>query len=106
MEYSLKEPSASISLRISRELWDKINDLADDEGSPDFSSAARSLIEAGLWLFEHKKDFTDPEKSQKLIEEYNSKLLDKAVLDWMEQLSDTQIQGIQSALEMEKEKRI
>ena len=102
----MNEPSASISLRLSRELWSKINELADDGGYPDFSGAARSLIEAGLWLFEHKKDFTDPEISQKLIEEYNSKLQDKGVLAWLEQLGDIQLQGIQGALEMEKEKRI
>ena len=102
----MKEPSASISLRIPRDLWSKINNLVDDRSIPDFSHAARSLIEAGLWLIEHEKDLSDPEKSQKIIEEYNSKLNEKDVFDWVGQLSDNQIQGLEIAFELEKGKRI
>ena len=101
----MKEPSASISLRISRELWIKIHDLIDGRNCPDFSHVARSLIEAGLWLHENKNDLTDPEKSQKLIGEYNSKMNEKDVFDWVGQLPDYQIQALQIAFELEKEKR-
>ena len=102
----MKEPSASISLRISRELWSKINELVGGRNCPDFSHAARSLIEAGIWMIEHKNDLSDPEKSQKLIEEYNSKLNEKDVFDWVGQLTDLQIQGLQIAFDLEKEKRV
>lgn len=102
----MKEPSASISLRIPREQWTKINDLVCGRNYPDFSHAARSLIEAGLWLIEHKTDLEDPEKSQKLIEEYNSKLNEKELFDWVGQLTDLQIQGLQIAFDLEKEKRV
>ncbi len=101
----MKEPSVSKSIRITREQWTKINDLVDGKSIPDFSHAARSLIEAGLWLNEHKNDLTDPEKSQKLIEEYNSKLNENTLFDWVGQLTDNQIQGMQIAFELEKEKR-
>ena len=101
----MKEPGASISLRIPRELWFKINELVGGRNCPDFSHAARALIEAGIWLNEHKTDLTDPEKSQKLIEKYNSKLNEKDVFDWVGQLSDLQIEGLQIAFELEKEKR-
>ena len=102
----MKEPSISISLRIPRELWSKINNLVDDRSIPDFSHAARSLIETGLWLIEHKNDLTDPEKSQKLVEEYNSKLNEKDLFDWVGQLPDNQIESLMIAFELEKEKRI
>lgn len=102
----MKEPGTSISLRISRELWMKINELIDGEKCPDFSHSARMLIEAGLWLNEHKNDLIDPEKSQKLIEEYNSKMNEKDVFDWVRQLSDMQIEGMQIAFKLEKEKRV
>ena|SRR3989338_2285021 len=101
----MREPGVLISLRLSRELWTKINDLVDGRNCPDFSHVARSLIEAGLWLNEHKNDLTDPEKSQKFIEEYNSKLNEKDLFDWVSRLSDNQIQGMEIAFDLEKEKR-
>ena len=101
----MKEPSVLISLRMTRELWAQINNLIDEKSIPDFSHSTRSLIEAGLWLLEHKNDLTDPEKSQKLIEEYNSKIKEDTLFDWTAQLTDMQIEGMQDALEIEKEKR-
>ena len=102
----MKEPGVSISLRIPREQWGKINDLVDGRNCPDFSHAARMLFEAGLWLHENKIDLEDTEKSQKLIEEYNSKMNEKDVFDWVGQLSDMQIQGLQIAFDLEREKRV
>ena len=102
----MKEPTATISLRLTNELWHKIHDLVDGKSIPDLSHAVRSLIEAGLWLLEHKNELTDPEKSQKLIEEYNSNVEEQNLFSWIGQLSDIQIQGMQSALELEREKRI
>ena len=101
----LKEPSASVSLRIPRELWTKISKFVDDENFPDFSHAARSLMYAGLWLNENKKNLTDPDKSQKLMDDYNSKANEKDVFDWVKQLPDSKIQGIEIAFELEKERR-
>ena len=102
----MKEPGVLISLRMPRELWSQINYLVESNENPDFSHAARSLIEAGLWLLEHKKDLTDPEKSQQVIEEYNSKIKEDTLFDWTAQLTDMQIEGMQDALEIEREKRI
>ena len=102
----MKEPSASISIRFPREQWKKINDFVENGESPDFSHAARSLIDAGLWLHEHKNELTDTKKSQQIIEEYNSKLNNDTVFDWLATLSDTKIQGFLMAIELEKEKRI
>ena len=102
----MRERSVSISLRIPREQCSRIDNLVDGKKYPDFSHAARDLIEAGFWLFEHKKDLSDPKKSQKLIEEYNSKLNENYLFEWVKQLPDSQIQGIEIAFELEKEKRI
>jgi hypothetical protein len=102
----MKEPSVLISLRMTRELWTKINDLIDERIIPDFSHAARNLIDAELWLHEHKDDLTNPETSKKFIEEYNSKTNENNLFAWTGQLTEMQIQGMQSALEIEKEKRI
>ena len=99
-------PGTSISLRISFELWTKIKNFAEKENSPDFSHAVRALIEAGLWLDEHKMDLSDPKKSQKIIEEYNEKSNEEHLFSWIGQLSDSQIEGMKIALELEKEKRI
>lgn len=101
----MKEPSASVSLRLPRDLWQKINDLVDERKIPDFSHATRSLIEAGLWLNQNKNDLIDPEKSHKLIDEYNSKLDEKSLFDWVGQLSNNQIDGLMIAFDLEKEKR-
>lgn len=102
----MKEPSVLISLRMTRELWSKINDLIDDRTIPDFSHAVRTLIDGGLWLLEHKNDLMDHEKTKKVVEEHNSKSNEKNLFAWVEQLTDIQIQGMNSALELEKEKRI
>ncbi len=104
--FRVREPSILKSLRFSREQWEKINDLVDGRNCPDFSHAARMLFEAGLWLHENKTDLEDPEKSQKLIQEYNSKMNEKDVFDWVAQLSDLKIQGLQITFDLEKEKRI
>lgn len=101
----MKEPTATISLRLSNELWHKIHDLVDGKSIPDLSHATRSLIEAGLWLNENKNDLRDPEKTKKIIEEYNSKLNEKDVFDWVGQLPDNQIQALQIAFQLEREKR-
>ena len=80
--------------------------VPEKENSPDFSHAVRALIEAGLWLDEHKMDLSDPKKSQKIIEEYNEKSNEEHLFSWIGQLSDSQIEGMKIALELEKEKRI
>jgi len=102
----MKEPGVLISLRMTRELWTQINNLVENNDSPDFSHAVRSLIEGGLWLIEHKNDLKDPEKSQKVVEEYNSKMDEKNLFTWTAQLTDIQIDGMKMALELEKENRI
>lgn len=98
-------PSTTLSTRISFELWTKIKDFAENENSPDFSHAVRALIEAGLWLDEHKIDLQDPIKYQKIIDEYNTKSNEENLFSWIGQLSNSQIDGMRMALELEKEKR-
>jgi len=99
----MNRPSATISLRINHELWIQINSLFESGLSDTFSDAARSLIEAGLWLHEHKNDFQDPKRTQKLIEEWNSKINEKDIFDWVEQLPDSAKEAISGTLELDKE---
>jgi len=101
----MNRPSATISLRISHELWEQVYSLFEAGLCNTFSDAARSLIEAGLWLHTHKNDIQDPKKSQKLVEEWNAKMNEKEIFDWTKQLTDSQKDAIRGALELEKEDR-
>ena len=103
--FKLKEPYISISLRMPRQMWEKIGELAEKKVGRDFSDTARTMIEGGIWLYENKQTLNDPEKMKLNIEEYNKRLDEKNSLGWLGQLSDQQLEGLQMANEMEREKR-
>ena len=98
----MNRPSATISFRVSQELWEKVNFLVQEGKCKNFSDALRSLIEGGLWLDAHKKELQDPKRIQQLIEEWNSKMNEKEIFDWVKQLPDSTKEGVGMALELEK----
>jgi len=98
----MNRPSATISLRVSQELWEKVNFLVEKGKCRNFSDALRSLIEGGLWLDSHKKELQDPKRIQQLIEEWNSKMNEKEIFDWVKQLPDGTKEAVGMALELEK----
>jgi len=66
----------------------------------------RSLVEGGIKLMEIKETVNDPDKVRKLVDEWNSKMNENDIFDWVGDLSDNQITAIQGAISLEKEKRI
>ncbi len=100
----MKKPTATLSVRISYELWEKINEFAEQENA-DFSNSTRRLIKNGLWLEEHKGDIHDPEKANTVISEWTTKMNENEILDWPKTLSENQISAATMSLEMEKERR-
>ncbi len=102
---TLNPPSVSKSIRLSYELWERISEFVENGSCKDFSEATRKLIGAGLWLHDHKDDIQDPEKVNKIIHEWNVKMNEKDIFDWVHQLPESQMIATFAALEMEKESR-
>ena len=100
----MKKPSATLSVRISYELWEEISEFAKNNGL-DFSRGSRKLMDYGLWLENKKEDIQDPEKSSGIIAEWNAKMNENEILDWPKTLSENQISAATMSLEMEKERR-
>ena len=100
----MKLPSATLSVRISFELWEKISEFAK-KNDLELSSGSRKLIDHGLWLENHKEDIQDPEKSSGIIAEWAAKMNEKEILEWPKTLSENQISATIMSLEMEKERR-
>jgi len=103
--HRVREPSILKSLRFSRELWEQIIEFEESENCNDFSDAVRKLIDEGLWLENHKKQLQDPQQNQKVIDEYNQKLKDESALDWLDTMTKLQIEGLESAINLVKEKK-
>jgi len=101
----LKEPGTSISRRLSRELWSDLNQKVEDETFANLSVAIREFLKLGLWLYNKKENFQDDGKVQEIMAEYNSKINEKAILDWPKELTDSQIDGVVMSFTMEKERR-
>jgi len=101
----MKVPSATLSVRIPHELWEKIAQFVENGLAKDLSSAVRNLVESGLWLHEHKDDILDTEKTNKIIDEWNAKMNEKEILDLPKQFSDDQIRALEMAFDLEKERR-
>jgi len=90
---------------MPQDLWEKVNELVEDGTCPDFSHALRSLAEGGLWLQKHKDDIHDPKIIKKFVEEWNASMNEVKIFDWTKQLSDSQINAVGMALDLEKENR-
>ncbi len=98
----MNRPSATISLRVSQELWEKVSVLVNEEKCKNFSDALRSLIEGGLWLDAHKKELQDPKRIQQLIEVWNKKMNEREIFDWVKQLSDSKKEAVGMALALDR----
>ena len=98
----MNRPSATISLRVSQELWEKVSVLVNEEKCKNFSDALRSLIEGELWLDAHKKELQDPKRIQQLIEVWNKKMNEREIFDWVKQLSDSKKEAVGMALALDR----
>ncbi len=101
----MKLPSVTLSVRISQELWHKINEFAENGLVNDFSCAVRALIEGGLKLMEIKNEIDDPKRAQELANQWNSKMNENDIFEWVENLSAQEEAAIQGAIELKKESR-
>jgi len=103
--FRVREPSILKSLRFSREQWERIVEYGESENCKDFTDAVRKLIDSGLWLENHKKQLQDPQKNQEVIDEYNQKLKDESTIDWLDTMTKIQLEGLESAIQLIKEKK-
>lgn len=101
----MKLPSVSKSVRLPSELWQKLEDLVEQNAFVDFSDAVRELIDGGLKLIEIKSEINNPDKVRELAESWDSRMNEKNIFDWVHRLSDNQMKAVQGAIDLEKEKR-
>ena len=73
---------------------------------PDFSHGIRELAEGGYWLLKNKDKLQDKEIVKQFLDDWNSKMNEKNIFDWVKQLPDSQVEAVRAALEMERERRI
>ncbi len=101
----MKLPSATLSVRIPQELWQRFNEFVENEVAKDLSSAVRVLIEGGLKLKEIKNEIDDPKRVQELANQWNSKINENDIFAWANNLSDQETIAVQGAIELKKELR-
>ena len=101
----MKLPSATLSVRIPQELWQRINEFVENKVAKDLSSAVRVLIEGGLKLMEIKNEIDNPKRVQELANQWNVKMNEKDIFSWAKNLSDQEMAAVQGAIELEKESR-
>ena len=102
--FRVREPSIHRSLRFTREQWEQIVEYGETQNCKDFTDAVRRLIDSGLWIENHKKQLQDPQKNQELIDEYNQRMKDESAIDWLDGLTKLQLEGLESAIQLTKEK--
>src|SRR3989344_2425834 len=102
MEYYciMKEPGTSISIRLSRELWNDVNQRVENGRYPNFSDAVRGLIQIGMWLEDNKEKFKEDDKIQKIREEFEAKVNEEAILEFPKGLSDSKIEAVIMSFQM------
>jgi len=101
----LKLPTASISVRIPHELWEKLAKFVDDELAKDLSSAVRTLIEGGFKLIEIKNEIDDPDRARELAEQWDSKMNENDIFEWAKNLPEHKMRAVRGAIEFENEQR-
>ena len=90
-----------LSLRISLDLLDKLENTVKEGKLSNISEAIRYYVELGMYVESYKSMIKDPE-FLKTIEELKQT---EGVFNWLETLNDTQMDAIATAIKMEKEKR-
>ena len=101
----MKQPTATLSIRIPHELWEKLAQFVDNGLAKDQSSAVRTLIEGGFMLIEIKNKIDDPTRVRELAERWDSKINENNIFEWAKNLSDHKMKAVQGAIEFENEQR-
>lgn len=98
-------PTTSISIRISTEWWQYLQKMVEKGEFSNISHAIRSFLELGKWLHDNKERFKDEEEIRKIEQEWFSQMNERANLEWLQDLTDTQIEGVKMAINLETERR-
>ena len=93
--------SCLFSLRMSIDLFDKLELKVKERKFDNVSQAIRSYIEVGMHVESYKTMIKDP-AFLKSIEELKQT---EGLFQWIETLQDNEVDAIASALKYEKEKR-
>ena len=93
--------SCLISLRIPLDLLDRLENAVKEQKFPSVSEAIRTNVEVGLYI-ESCKGLIKDQKFLKSIEELKQT---EGIFDWLQTLTDSQLDAMHTASKMEKEKR-
>ena len=94
-----------VSFRLPVRLLDEIEKIMEIYGLQSYSEFFRRSTMLSVEIESKKSTFTDPQKCKEFLAELNSKLTEEKVFDWVSSLSDTKIEGLKMALDLEKDKR-
>ena len=102
--------SSLIGLRVENQLLDKFEKIIHSQenpkgGFPNMSECIRELAKIGYELLKHKEDMQDPKKSEEFLKKMGEIIEQDKVMDWLQGLSDSQLEGFLMAHQMEKERR-
>ena len=93
--------SSLLSLRMSNDMLDKLENKVKENKFGSISEAIRSYVEVGMYIESCKTMIRDP-AFLKSIEELKQT---EGLFQWIETLKDNEVDAIASALKFEKEKR-
>lgn len=102
----VKIPSVSISIRLDNELWQDIQEFIVRGDFENTSKALRAFVKLGLWVHKNKGKFENKSQMTELQKMWTDQMNEKQMLDWPKTLSNSQIEGVMMALDLEKEKRV
>jgi len=98
----MNKPLVPISIRISSELWEKIESYSKAAKRRDFSDGVRSLIDVGLWVFENKDKLDDSKKRAEFEAKMNENLNENQIFDWVKSMDSGTADAISMAMNMKK----
>ena len=94
-----------ISFRLPTKSLDDVELIMESYGLKSYSEYFRRAILISIEIERNKATFNDPKKCKEFLDDLNSKMTEEKVFDWVGQLSDTKMDGLKMALELEKDKR-
>jgi len=98
--------SISRSLRIPTEIDDKVGEYTKDMDTRSVTDSYLIILKLGLRACELQKELKEkPERKEEISKAFDRLLNEETIFGQAERLSETQMEGIAMALELERERR-
>ena len=102
--------STIISTRWDHSVLDDVEKLVKSPVSPDgkfknVSEVIRECTKVGMKVHNYQEMMKDPEKSDEFRKKMHEMVQNEEILDWVQTLQPSQIDGFLMALQMEKDNR-